>query len=71
MREAFCLAVYGTFKDNDIRLKFFNDSSTKRFEFQNIMHDAGYDCVVFSVNNGDLADCLDMDKLMDVLNEVR
>lgn len=50
MREAITLAVYGTFKTKDIRIKLFG-RGTEKYAFQNILIEAGYDCELFSITD--------------------
>lgn len=54
MKQVFTLAVYGTFKDGDVRIKIFMSPSTEQFRFQNTLVGAGYDCKLFSINDTDL-----------------
>lgn len=54
MKQVFTLAVYGTFKDGDVRIKIFMSPTTEQFRFQNILVEAGYDCKLFSINDTDL-----------------
>lgn len=54
MKTIATLAVYGNFKEKDIKIKFFVGSGTDQYKFQNVLQEAGYDCLLFSVNDVDL-----------------
>lgn len=54
MKVMATIAIYGNFEQEDIRIKFFTDSGTSKYVFQNILHEAGYDCELFSVHDEDL-----------------
>lgn len=56
MKVVATVCMYGDFKSGDIRMKVFpTGSGTDKFQFQNIMHEAGYDAVLFSIHDKDLA----------------
>lgn len=54
MKAVATIAIYGEFKQKDIRMKVFTDSGTSKFVFQNTLHEAGYDCELFSIHDEDL-----------------
>lgn len=54
MKVVATIAIYGDFKQKDIKMKVFTDSGTSKYVFQNILHEAGYDCKLFSVHDEDM-----------------
>ena len=54
MRAIATICVYGSFDKGDVRIKVLNPSDTKQFAFQNILKEAGYDAVLFSLNDEDV-----------------
>ena len=53
MKQVATICVYGDFKDGDIRIKVF-PSGRSPFQFQNILHEAGYDAKLFGIAEEEL-----------------
>lgn len=53
------IAVYGDFGKKDIRIKLMAGVWLEQFKFQNTLHDAGYDCELFHVNDDELEACVE------------
>lgn len=51
MKNITTICVYGDFAKKDIRLKVFAEGDARRFAFQNILREAGYDAELFSLTD--------------------
>ena len=55
MKNIASICVYGDFAKKDIRMKVFADQDARRFAFQNILREAGYDAELFFLTDEDTA----------------
>lgn len=52
-KNVMTVAVYGDLAKKDVRIKVFGNGN-EMYPFQNILLEAGYDCMLFCINNTDL-----------------
>ena len=55
MKNIATICVYGDFDKKDIRMKVFAEGDARRFAFQNILLEAGYDAELFFLTDEDTA----------------
>lgn len=55
MKNIATICVYGDFAKKDIRMKVFSEGDARRFAFQNVLREAGYDAELFSLTDEDTA----------------